>query len=260
MTINIPAFVQSQLPVVPLKGNWNRKPKNPDGSPQDDMFVSQEIDWLAQGATAGKAIQFSMSGNSPVTLGQIAALVVDNSRCGSDVQFYFPDTGFELTVDARAQGIFPVMTNALVFFAIGNNATNTDITIMQVCNTVPPPVAQFPASAQQVVGTASILIGTGAASTALVAAGINGTLQSFSQTLTFQNAAVGGVTIALQDGTGAILWQGTYTCPAGGIVNIPITSPPGLNVRFRNGLNAVTVASSAGNSGSWFPNVYVSIP
>jgi hypothetical protein len=109
MPLSIPAFDQYQSPMFPLRGLWNCVPR------EGDKFVNVEIDW--QTTTKTTCVQFSLSGNSPVALSQIVALYVDNGRSGSDVDFIFPDSGFVLTVPAHNQGMFPVLTNALMFYA-----------------------------------------------------------------------------------------------------------------------------------------------
>ena len=78
MSQTIPAFVQYQQPMFPLRGLWNNAP------PEGDYFINCTLDWAAVDATA---VQFSVAGNSPVALSQIVALAVDNSRCGADVDF-----------------------------------------------------------------------------------------------------------------------------------------------------------------------------
>lgn len=251
MPIVIPPFMQLQLPSVPLKGNWHRRPKNPDQSPQDDMFVSVEIDWITQTNSLG-AVAVNVAGNSPVALSQIAALVIDNSRCGSDVQIIFPDTGFSLDIAARSPGgVFPALTNALQFYCVGANAVAGDITVLQICNSMPPPVAPPISLAQQRVGVNAISLANG--STALVNAPQNGTLQAFQ--FIGQATAAGTATLSLQDGSGHFVWQGAITFAAAGPVNISLA---GLNTRFSNGLNLVISSSTL--TGAITANIYYSQP
>ena len=109
-------------------------------------MVSAEIDWLV--TTKSQAVQFSLSGNSPVSMSQIVALGVDNSRSGADVAFIFPDSGFVLTVPAHNQLIAPVFTNALMFYASSPAAIVGDIVSFQIFNSMPPPVPIAPSTAQ----------------------------------------------------------------------------------------------------------------
>src|SRR3974390_1783505 len=171
MPLVLPPFAQYQQPLVPLRGLWKATP------PEGDKFVSCELDWLVGNPGA---IALSLSGNSPVTISQIVALYVDNSRCGSDVSFQFPDTGFELVVDAGASGLFPVLTNALNFYAVALNPAATDVTICQILNSMPPLVAIPRTASQQRVAAANVSLAAG--TTVILAAGptANGTLQTLS--------------------------------------------------------------------------------
>lgn len=255
MSITLPPFVQLQLPSVPLKGNWRRQPYNPDRTPQGDMFVSVEVDWLTQTNNLTAAL-INVAGNSPVTLAQIAALVIDNSRCGSDVSFIFPDTGFELTVAARTPGgVYTVLTNALQFYAVAPNAVNTDITIVQICNTVPP-VQNMPVSpAQQLGGGIAIPVATG---NTTLASG-NGTLLgvSLSADLT-SGAGANSDSLNIHDGNAVSLWQGVLTSQPSIRSSVVLPFTP-MSVRFTNGLVfQQVVAGFTGNS--IMLNYYISRP
>ena len=96
MPIVVPPYVQYQAPLYPLRGLWNSVP------PEGDRMVAAEIDW---GITTGPgmAVQFQLSGNSPVAFSQIVAMQVDNTSNNSDVQFLFPDSGYTLVVPAYTQ-------------------------------------------------------------------------------------------------------------------------------------------------------------
>lgn len=229
----IPAFTpfQWQIP-APLKGNWNRPPR------EGDRLLNAEIDWLV--ASPNTAIQFQCGGNSPVALSQIVSLYVDNRRCGSDVSFWFPDTGFELTVPAHTQGLFPVFTNALTFYAIGANVAAGDITILQVCNSLPPPIFFLPATQQAQVtnfGSAGAAGGT----TQLIPATVSGTITGISFSGAFITTASGGqVAWSFQDGTPTTVWQQIWSGPATAGVVIPVSiNMTGLAIRFKGGLQFI---------------------
>jgi hypothetical protein len=132
MPQTVPPFPQLQAPLIPLRGLWNAKPF------EADRFCNGEIDWIT--TTGGlTAVQFSLSGDSPVALSQIVALCVDNTRSGADVDFLFPGSGFLLSVAARTQGLYPVFSNALTFYAIAVSAAAGDITMIQILNSLPRP-------------------------------------------------------------------------------------------------------------------------
>lgn len=249
MPLSIPTFDQYQAPMVPLRGLWNSSP------PEGDKLVNAEIDWLV--TTKNQAVQFQLAGNSPVALSQIVALYVDNARCGADINFLFPDTGFSLFVQARSQGIFPVLTNALMFYAISNAAQVGDTTVLQILNSMPPPIPIPATVAQNTAATGQIGLANG--STPVVAAGISGTLNSVSIVVNATAAAsLGVITLILQDGTGKTLWRGAIEVLANQTVTIPINLP-GLSLRFSNGINLVMTGAS-NISGYVTANAYYSTP
>jgi hypothetical protein len=232
MPIILPAFqpIQGASGQIPLKGNWSRPPL------EGDRFISAEIDWITN--TGGlTAVQFTVGGNSPVSLSQVVALYVDNRRCGSDISFYFPDTGFELVVPAHQQGLFPVFSNALTFYAIGLVAAAGDITIVQICNSLPPPIA-VPAATQVAASanTSPVLIAN--SQSPLVPAPTSGTLISLS---VIGNAAAGAAiqscVLDVHDGSTPIRygWQAGVIVPASSAIQINYQTP-NINWRFFNGL------------------------
>jgi hypothetical protein len=226
MPLTIPAFVQYQSPMFPLRGLWNRAPV------EGDQFVNAEIDWTV--SPPGQAVQFSLSGNSPVALSQIVALSIDNGRCGVDVDFIFPDSGFVLTVAAHCQGLYPVFTNALMFYAAGAGAAIGDVTIIQILNSLPPPIPIAPTQAQNHAGVTGIVI-SATGSTQVVPLGVNGTLNLFQLIVPVQQGATAGVgDFVLFDGTGKGLWNGVVDATASTASNFTFTVP--MNVRFVKGI------------------------
>jgi hypothetical protein len=240
--LTIPAFDQYQQPLIPLRGLWNTPPK------EGDRMVTAEIDWLV--TTKSNAVQFSLSGNSPVSLSQIVALGVDNSRSGADVAFVFPDSGSQLVVPAHTQVIAPVFTNALMFYASSPAAIAGDIVCFQIFNSMPPPVPITPSSAQNHAGLTGASVVNG--STPLIGAGINGTLNTVS--ITIAGGTTGQLDISLVDGTGRSLFINTFSLPDNTAFNLS-----GIAVRFVNGLNLVVSFSTAA-AGTIVANVYYSIP
>jgi hypothetical protein len=229
--LSIPAFAQYQAPLFPLRGLWNSSPK------EGDKQINVEIDWGTFGATS--CVQFALSGNSPVALSQIVALYVDNSRCGADVSFIFPDTSFQVTIPAHTQGLVPVLSNALMFYASSPGAAVGDTTIAQICNSMPPPIPLTPSSTQQHVSGTGISLST-VATTPLVPAGVNGTLTALS--LNFNITTAGGVIVSIRDGAGNSIWSDSIN-----VTTVPTTIPinlSGLNLRFVNGLNFVVTTTT----------------
>lgn len=247
MPIVIPPFVQYQTPLFPLRGLWNSTP------PEGDRFVTAQVLW---GVTtgAGNAVQFDLSGNSPVAFSQIAAFAVDNSHCGSDVQFLFPDSGFTLEVPAYNQGLYPVFTNALMFYASAASGAPGDQTTFQVLNSVPPPIAVQPSEEQSHAVVSGIVMTNG--TTQLIPATINGTVQGYD--LDFATPTAGAAAVLLQDGKGNVLWarflQFTTT-------ELALSSSlSGLRLRFFNGLSLVIQNSTLPAGSSANCNIYYAIP
>lgn len=247
MPLTIPAFQQYQEPITPLNARWRQAP------PEGDKAVTLALDWATMGGPS-KALQIT-AGNNPQQFSQIVAMYVDNRRCGVDVAFQFVDTGFLLEVPAHDQGLYPVLTNALQFFIVATGATTGDTTIVQVLNSLPPPISILPTQAQNNAAASGVSL-AGPSSTPLIAAGISGTLNGFS--LTVATTAAGSVEIALRDGTGALKWSGIFVGSAGGS-NVTVNLSD-IGVRFTNGLNVVVANSAGGIAGSATMNVYYQTP
>jgi hypothetical protein len=239
LPLTIPAFVQYQAQLVPLRGLWNRAP------PEGDYFVNAEIDWLV--SPPGNAVQFALAGNSPVALSQIAALAVDNGRSGADCDFIFPDSGFVLTVPAHNQLISPVFTNALMFYASSPAAILGDTTVLQILNSLPPPIPIAPSSAQNHASSQGIPLAVNG-STPIIAAGITGTLNTLNINVSaVSGASAGFAVLSLIDGTGKLVWQTTLAQAAStdNNFNFPMS---GLSLRFANGLSlSITGSTYAGD-------------
>jgi hypothetical protein len=249
MPLTVPPFSQYQGPLVPLRGLWNRPPK------EGDHFINAELDW---GSTNTTAVQFSVSGNSPVALSQIVALYVDNRRCGVDCDFLFPDSGFLLTVPAHVQGLFPVLTNALMFYAIAAGSASADTTVVQILNSLPPPIPLVPSAAQNAAGITGVAANVNA-TTPIVPNTISGTINTISLSIDAAAGATSGtLNLSLIDGTGALVWANQIVVPANGTVNVPVNLT-GLSLRFRNGLSLVVSGTNI-TGGGIDANIYYSTP
>jgi hypothetical protein len=241
--ITIPPFSQYQAPLFPMRGLWNAAPA------EGDRFIAGEIDWGSY--PAGQAVQFSLSGNSPVAFSQIAALSVDNSRCGSDVQFVFTDSGSVLQVPAHCQGVYPVFTNSLGFFVVALNASPADVTCVTILNSLPPPIPIQVSTSQSSSSITGIAL-TAPGTSPLIGPTIDGVIQVI-QISTFGVSATGAAQIELVDGTSKILWVGAVSTP-GLTVNLS-----GLSLSFTHGLSFVVTTSSL-TTGTAFCNVYYGVP
>jgi hypothetical protein len=249
MPLIIPPFTQFQAPLFPLRGLWNATP------PEGDKYIAAEVDWGSY--PPGQAVQFALSGNSPVALSQIVALSVDNSRCGTDVRFVFTDSGFTLVVPAHAGGVFPVFTNGLMFYAIALTAGASDVTSLNVHNSMPPPLALQLSSQQNYVSAAVPAPVNG--TYPIIAAPISGTLNDADIIIDYLiGASAQRMTLTLQDGRPVALWSTTFSAPAAaeGIQHIELS---GLNSRFINGLSLVISASTLTQNGVTV-NAYYTTP
>lgn len=244
MALTLPAFDQYQQPLVPLRGLWDALPR------EGNRFVNIDILWKI--TTKQTAVQFSLSGNSPVAMTQIVAMAVDNSRSGVPVFFIFPDSGFVLAVPAHEQLVAPVFTNALMFYCSAPGAAAGDQTAAQIFNSMPPPITIAPADVSNVGQIAAL--GLGANGTVqLVPVAVSGSINTIALVVTIVTAGTGQLTI--KNGAGETLWVWSLdTAPAG---VWPITIP-GLNIRFAGGLTANF--AGVGMAGRATFNVYYSTP
>jgi hypothetical protein len=247
----VPPFVPYQAPLIALRGLWNNPP------PEGDKFVPCEIDWSTQGGAAN-AVQLALSSFSPVQFSQIVALYVDNGANGADVSFLFPDTGKQLTVPAYCQGLFPVITNSLTFYVISTGAGSGDITIFQILNSMPPPVAVLPSQEQQSAAATGLSLGVDNG-VVIVAAPTVGTLNAFSINMVSDYANPATFTIQLKDGLGHILFQEAVTMQANSQQTVALS---GLRLRFYDGLLADVLYASGVPSGEAIANInaFYSVP
>jgi hypothetical protein len=252
MSIIVPPFVAYQAPLLPIAGKWNHKP------PEGDKFIACEINW---GLTVpiGQAVQFSLNAG-PVEFSQIVAVYVDNGRNGSDIDFLFPDTGKQLTVPGYCQGLFPIITNSLTFYVVASSAGVGDVTVFEILNSMPPPVAILPSQEQ----SSSTFTGLGVVppATTLLVPG-TGTLQGFTLTIVVnQGATAGSSNFYLIDGSTPqrTLWFGAVEGAANQVGTVPITVT-GLKARFINGLFIQTAtASGPGLQAAVGVTVFYSVP
>ena len=226
--------------------------------PESDKMIALEIDW----GSMGQSVAFNLADNSTLTFSQLVSLVVDNSQCGADVRFTFPDTADIVTIPAYSpRVIVPVFTNQLFFYAATIGGESEDVTRVQLLNFVPPPIAVPVTSEQEAAVISGLNIAT-SGSRVLLPATINGTLEGlFIQT---QGAATTGnsstVTWMLEDGTGAAIANGIITNAAGTQPAVISFDNPNMRVRFQDGLNFVVVAGPNTATSLAYINLYYRTP
>lgn len=221
---------------------------------EGDRIISAEIDWGSY--PSGQAVQLSLSGNSPVAFTQIIALTVDNSRCGSDTQFVFSDSGFILNVPSHAQGVFPVFTNGLNFYAVALNASPSDVTNVLMHNSMPPPVAMLPTDQQNTAALIGVVASNG--TFAILPPTVNGTLLGASIVVNAYvvSAPPQALRLDIIDGRPVNLWSSVVTVAGPQVVNLPLT---GINVRFFGGLS-LRVSADTISSANINANIYYTVP
>jgi hypothetical protein len=226
-----------------------------DTPPEGSKQLSAEIIWgitaLLQGGGLATAVRFDLAGNSPVPFTQIAALSVDNTRCGSALQIAFPDTGFILNVPNNTGGTYPVFTNATSFFVVAPDASVGDHTVLQVLNFMPPAISlQLLPKVQSAAAVAAVPLATNGTTPILTlpAATPTGRLRGLSGNVDLINtgAAIQNVYVSIIDGTTPTpktLWLNGYSVAAGATVVIPV-NVSGLNIPFSKSLSVVIAGTT----------------
>lgn len=237
MPLIIPVAKNYQNPVNSLPAIFGQTEP-----PEGPRLVPIEIDWGTMASPEG-AVSINLYGGGAQTLSQIVAISVDNSGCGADIQFVFPDTSQTYTVAAYEPiATFPVFTNQTQFFVVSPNAEASDTTRFAILNTMPPAVSLPLSVEQQSASVGDLTVATG--TTDLVAAGINGTLEGIFINFTFGSGAASAVW-ELVDGetTPKVIAAGNVS----NADNSPVSIAP-ITVRFINGLKLVmTLTGAAGN-------------
>lgn len=244
MAITVPGTAvnyPNALLAVGLKTSCVPGGQTPKNGPQ---CVPAEIDWGSMGGTS-HVVGFNI-GNAGGTRAfeDICALHVDNSGCGSDVQFIFTDTQETYTIPAYAPYVLiPIFTKSLQFYVVAGIDSevveSNDTTRFSLFNFVPPPVTVPLSEEQDLASVGGIDMGT--ASTAIIPAGINGTLEDVWLFVAMNATNSGNGTWKLQDGAGTpnVIAQGALAVSAGGKYNITLLQLQNVKVRFTNGLNLV---------------------
>lgn len=241
MPLLIPPAVNYPSPLVAVPSLMQDEPK--EGRKQ----VSCEINWGAPAAIlAAKAVAINLQNNATLNFSQVSSLKVDNSKCGADVTFLFPDTFETITIPAGAPlAVVPVFSNSTQFYVSAPNSLAGDITRFQVLNYRTYPADVPDAQNQQATKVATLDLGTPGPIT-IIGAAISGTLNSVVMGFSYQpNAGSTGVPFQYQfnlaDNRAG---TSTFVIPSSvsGLDNAPINGVQLLNLtgltrRFTNGLD-----------------------
>jgi hypothetical protein len=223
--------------------------------------VSSVIAWSKPLAKSLTCVNLNLQNNATLEFSQIAGLIIDNSDCGCDLDFIFPDTNIIVSIPAYAPyTVLAVETRQTQFFVSANGAIVSDITRFSILNFTPDPVAVPVTYMQLTAGVGNITL-DGAAVTQLVPNTVNGTLENLSISVAFPKPSVSfNDLLTIQDGTAKILWRGNVAADinstgfSGQIGNLS-----DLSIRFTGGIQLVQTGGFA-PGGTVSANLYYKTP
>jgi hypothetical protein len=252
MGLSIPVAVNYQSPLVsfPLKAYRGFANTKECSAPEGPRTIPVEIDWINMGGSLNCVhfnVQDGVSGSAN-SFSQIAGLKIDNSLCGADVVFYFPDTSETLTIPAYSPDVIvPAFTNALEFWVQAVGDEPIDVTRFQILNFIPPPIA-VPTSQEQNVSAAANIAITGAGSTQIIPATVSGTIEAVSLLGTIVTAgAAGEDSFQLIDGTTKVLGWGAIAASNAQSLTQLLLNLSNTSIRFSGGV-------SIAQFGAWTPS------
>lgn len=252
MPLNVPPAKNYASPLIAVPTRYAETP------PEGAQMIPCEVDWGTMGGP-NNCVFFNLQNNAVMNFSQMVALSVDNSACGADIVFIFPDTTETLAIPAYSPKVIcEIFTNQTQFYLSAPNAASEDITRFSIQNTLPPPIA-VPTSQEQTTAAAGAEYSeTGI--TEIVAPGISGTIESLS--VYGYSAGTSNATLVfdIEDGSTppVKVFQGT-TVSSANIFTFPIVELSDLRVRFQNGLK-INVTSLTGNGVGLVANVYYRTP
>lgn len=231
MPFQVPNAVNYPSPLNAVPSRWASDPV------EGPKIINCEVDWGAMGG-AEKTLNFNLQNNATLNFSQIVALAVDNSECGSDIQFSFPDTETTISIPAYAPyTIVPVFSNQTMFYLSSPNAESEDVTRFGILNSLPPPVAVPTTEEQQFANSYQADI-TSSGSLQLIPTSVNGTLENVMIACDIYDTSVGTsgtVVMTLKDGKGNVIARGSAATFATA-ANVSLFQGQMLRVRFQNGL------------------------
>lgn len=244
---------QSPLNAVPIF--YGRMPR------EGAKMIPVEIDWATMGGT-GKCVSFNLQNNAYLEFSQIVAVSVDNSQCGADIQFIFPDTSETLTIPAYSpKTIIEVFTNQTQFYVSAPNSAVEDITRFSIHNSLPPPIS-VPVTLEQNAAAISGINIAVTGSSQIVPTTINGTIESLQVAMqsTANNATVSRIDWLIIDGAGTAIAAGVLTNGPGANQSQIVYNGGGLQVRFQTGIVFSWSSNANTSSGVAYVNLYYRTP
>lgn len=235
---------------------WAKAP--PEGPQQIPIEVNWDDIPVSVTGSNSKAVVFPLygAGGSTQQFSRCAALSIDNSACGADVQFVFPDVSDTLTIPAYSpKVIVPCFSNAQDFYLLNvGELISGDKTRFSMHNSMPPPLAVPISELQNVAASAGIVV-DGTSNNVVLAAG-NGTLDSLQ--ISFSNTILGAsaylASFRVRDGANRTLGLAQLSGDSSTDIleNGLIFNMTGMNLRFSGGISMqqtlITGAITAGQS------------
>jgi len=220
----------------PYRGNYQSfRSVLMNAPPEGNMTVPVAVKW--DGDTDSGAVWFNLISQTNLQISQICALYVDNLENSQDVEIVFPDTQFRLDVPAFSEGLFPVVTNALNFYASCPAASDGDSTFIQILNFNPPPIAIEKSNFSVGAANNNIAVPSGNNNTVLFqGAGVLRGFDIFVRVTAV--SADDAVQVQILDGIGGtVLFSTSYfISSANGVQNLALASMTGLQIPFTQAL------------------------
>lgn len=221
--------------------------------PEGQRMIQIEIDWGTMGG-AKNSVFFNLQNNAVMNFSQVVAFSVDNSQCGGDIQFIFPENSETLTIPAYTpKAVIPVFTNQTQFYVAGLGVEPEDITRFTILNYLPPPVVVPTSEEQNVASVLNLSTASASGSQQIVPLGVSGTLEAIQvlSNIGAAGASFGEMAYTIQDGesTPKVIVAGQSGALAGGTLGAITTDLTGIHVRFVNGLTFSWTASGVVSGG-----------
>jgi hypothetical protein len=257
MPLTVPVAQNYQSPLLFVSSVWqNEAPREGPGS------IACEIDWGTMGgANNCVSINPQASTSNPQSISQICALKIDNSSCGGDVQFLFPDTGDTISIPAGSPDtITPVFTRGTFFYVLCPSAEVEDVTRFQILNVLPPPLSVSAADFEQDTVSFNDIPNDGSSTTQLIPMTVNGSIQALQVLFAVAGASAGGSAIYnIEDNTGRAIAGFQIAIPSGGSANDIVLNLQDVRLRFVGG---VKIVGSGGSTvlGHLSINIYYRTP
>lgn len=237
-SISVPPAVNYPNLIVPVPCRVLNSP------PEQPQIAQLEVLWGTMGGS-NNSVFVNLQNQATLDFSQICAISVDNSECGGDVSFVFPDTGETTQIPAYTpKAIIPIFTNSRQFYVVGEGVQSEDVTNISILNFLPPPVV-VPTSQEQNVSSASAILTSATGSTQLIPSNVDGTLENVY--LFFFSVTVGpsSCTWTLEDGNSKVLSSGECLGTTA-LTAAPILSLQDCKLRFQNGISLNVSATSGG--------------